>query len=270
MNSGKVLAALKKRWPEERGAHAWLYEVRNHVGFSGPERYADALVVSCWPSRGIWCAGVEVKVSRSDWRRELEDEGKAAAIMKWCDRWWVAAPAKVFELSEVPETWGAIVVEGAGDKLKSRVVKEAPKLEPEPWSRAFAASVLRTAASSQAGVRKIAFDEGYQVARNAASETKIDELKNKIVELERAARSAVYKISDLQQSNEILRKNVANFEEASGIKLGLEWNYRETGKATTFGAAFKAACGMSELDLSKLEARLRSIADDIAAVGKVE
>jgi hypothetical protein len=47
--------------------------------------------MSLWPSRGIELHGIEIKVSRNDWLKELGDPAKADEIARFCDRWWVAA-----------------------------------------------------------------------------------------------------------------------------------------------------------------------------------
>jgi len=130
-----VLSALQKHWPSP--AYAWLFEVQDATG-GRARRRADALVCSCWPSNGIWLAGVELKVSRSDWKRELKDPGKAWGVGRYCHYWWLACPAGVAE--EVPEAWGLVTVD---DKGTVRVRKQAPRREPEPLTFDFLASVMR-------------------------------------------------------------------------------------------------------------------------------
>lgn len=83
VTSEQVLSALRAG-PFFGEGYAWFYQVSNGTGWHGRKRFADALVLSCWPSRGINLSGIEVKVSRSDWRRELDIPEKAEAIAKWC------------------------------------------------------------------------------------------------------------------------------------------------------------------------------------------
>ena len=52
------------------GEYAFLRQVRNAAGFDA-KRTFDAVVVGLWPSRGHDIHVIEVKVSRSDWQREL-------------------------------------------------------------------------------------------------------------------------------------------------------------------------------------------------------
>ena len=39
-------------------------------GFAGGGRYADAIAMNLWPSRGLAVHGFEIKISRGDWQRE--------------------------------------------------------------------------------------------------------------------------------------------------------------------------------------------------------
>lgn len=58
------------------GEHAFLAHVRNAAGFDA-NRTFDAVAVNLWPSRGLSIHVYEVKVSRSDWKRELAKPAKA-------------------------------------------------------------------------------------------------------------------------------------------------------------------------------------------------
>lgn len=121
-------------------AYAVLRQVRNATGFPGQVRTADALAVSLWPSRGISLTGVEVKVSRSDWLRELKQD-KTAEIQKYCNSWFVVAPEKVIEPAEIPAHWGCIELNGS--KRGYKTVKAAAALKPQPLSLGFIASILK-------------------------------------------------------------------------------------------------------------------------------
>lgn len=54
--------------------------------------------------------GFEVKVSRSDWLRELRTGGlKSEAWRSVCHYWWVVAPPGVVREGELPDGWGLLV-----------------------------------------------------------------------------------------------------------------------------------------------------------------
>lgn len=140
--SGGIYQALRKRFK----APEWglLFEVSNRTGF-GRNRSADALAMSLWPSRGLSLHGIEIKVHRSDWRRELRDPSKSAPIQAYCDYWWIVAPRGVLEMDELPETWGYL------EQQKSRLIqkKEAPKLDSKAIDKGFLAAVFRRSAEAQ-------------------------------------------------------------------------------------------------------------------------
>lgn len=209
--SGQVIEALRSG-PLREPAHSWLYEVRNRTGYSGHVRYADALVTSLYPSRGLWLAGIEVKVSRSDWKSELDQPSKSAELQRFCDYWWVAAPAGVVELSEIPESWGCYLIEGK----RVKVAKKAPKLTPEPYTVEFIASLMRNLGDKVNAAHQRGRDEGWLKAREefgpeaiaAAREAK-SEADARVIQLEREARQL-----------EALKANIRDFEIGAGLKEG--------------------------------------------------
>lgn len=139
-HAGAVYAALCELWP--KGAFAVLPEVGNSTG-AGTKRHADAVVMSLWPSRGLWVAGVEIKVSRSDWLAELRNAEKAEEVAAYCDHWYVAVSrADIIAEGEMPKLWGLI----ACDSGKAKVIKAAPELTPKALDRGFVAAMLRRAA----------------------------------------------------------------------------------------------------------------------------
>lgn len=65
-------------------AYIVLGEVRNTTGYARRVRIADALVLSTWPSRGLYIHGFEIKSSRNDWLREFGAPEKAEEIFQFC------------------------------------------------------------------------------------------------------------------------------------------------------------------------------------------
>lgn len=152
------------------GEYAFMRQVRNAAGFDA-NRTFDAVVVGLWPSRGHDIHVLEVKVSRSDWQRELAKPEKAEDAAKVADRFSVVAPRGIVDLAEVPATWGLIEVHGGvveeyevppafpGDEprkatrvvgRKVRTVRAAPLLHDTercraPIPRSFLIPLLRAA-----------------------------------------------------------------------------------------------------------------------------
>lgn len=94
------------------GEYAFLTHVRNDGGFSATRTF-DGVAVSLWPSRGYAIDVYEVKVSRSDWMRELKDPAKSEAAWEIGDRFWIVATAGVVDPAELPHGWGLIEAHGA-------------------------------------------------------------------------------------------------------------------------------------------------------------
>lgn len=91
------------------GEYAFMRQVRNDAGFDASRTF-DAVAVHLWPSRGFQVDVIEVKVSRSDWQRELKDPAKAEAAFQVANRFIVAAPAGIVHTGEVPPGWGLLEV----------------------------------------------------------------------------------------------------------------------------------------------------------------
>lgn len=136
--SAKVKALLQSYYGGGE-KHAVLFEVRNATGFEA-SRSIDAVTMSLWPSLGLELSGMEIKISRSDWLRELKEPAKASATFEYFDRWYLVAPRHVANMDEIPGPWGWLAPEG--DKLVT--LKKAPlNAEPKPVDRRFLASILR-------------------------------------------------------------------------------------------------------------------------------
>lgn len=167
-------------------AREWviLPQVRDATGYAGAGRTADAIAMNCWPSRGLEIHGFEIKTYRADWLRELKNPQKAEAVFQFCDRWWAVVPdhedvqtragedrkipaTPVVQARELPPTWGLIRVSEKLARQNGRIIEvEAPKLEPQTFSRPFLANVLRAArGESPAGRIERALEEGRHAGR---------------------------------------------------------------------------------------------------------
>jgi hypothetical protein len=130
-----VTACLRERYcaPE----FAFFEEVGDAGSMS--RVHADGVAINMWASRGYAITGFEVKVSRSDWLRELKQPEKAEPIIRKCDYFYLVAPEEIYKPDEVPPSWGIL---GFKDG-KLREKRKAPKLEPEPITRQFVAQMFR-------------------------------------------------------------------------------------------------------------------------------
>lgn len=211
LTTQQVKAALRARFCPP--TFAFLDEVRNGTGFSrGVTRTADGLAMSLWPSRGLELHGFEIKVSRSDWQRELEQPEKAEAIAAYCDRWWLAVgDPDIVRTGELPATWGLLVPKG----VNLVVHVEPQKLEAKPLDRLLLAAILRRATTVSADEAEIA----------ARVEKRTEEIR------EQAKADAEHQQAHVSRAHEALTKALAEFTEASGVDLRNQWEAGQIGEA---------------------------------------
>lgn len=200
MNAQDVISHLKVRF--EYPSYCFLEQVADATG-ARHNRWADAIAMSVWPSRGYDIHGIEVKVSKYDWLNELKKPEKSAAVQQYCNRWWIATPDEtIIAAGELPPTWGWMVCKGS----TMRVVKEAPLLTPKAVSVEFVASVLRNFAKAE----ETLIEQRIQKAVNEAKKTDGEYYRS-------------------QYAN--IKKSVQDFEQASGIRLNEYVDGKDLGDA---------------------------------------
>ena len=104
------------------------------------ERRIDFMVMHCYDSEQLKIQGYEIKVSKSDLKRELEDPDKHAVFFDSIDFYWLIAPDYVLDsLDLIPPKWGVrSVSRGEDGKISSRTVRKPTCLHDEKmYSRAI-------------------------------------------------------------------------------------------------------------------------------------
>ena len=248
ITASDIRKAMNKRWcaPE----YAVMWEVSESTGAVAC-RSADAVMMSLWPSRGLELHGVEIKVSRSDWKREAKDPTKAEAIAKYCDRWWIhTSPGVVDDTSDLPPAWG--LREFDGNKWKT--IKEAEKTEATPVTRRFLAALLRRSD----GLFQQFLLEALRQARQTAEDEAKQLRENYFKDVERAVER---KTAHLSKGADAVQKFNAVF--GQGAASSWECKPEEWGKAAK--ALAQVGCVYAHSNLSE---RLRKAADDIDALVK--
>lgn len=164
------------------GEYAYMAGVRNGAGFDATRTF-DGLAMSLWPSRGLRVEVFEIKVSRSDWQRELAKPDKAEDACKIADRFWVVAPVGCVHDGELPPTWGLIEVTGDGDgkPWKLRTKMSAPNLgtpTATPLDRGLVVGMLRSVPGAIPGGKvEGPTDRALAKARSEGYEQGIEEQK---------------------------------------------------------------------------------------------
>ncbi|MEM6680213.1 MAG: hypothetical protein AAF675_20305 [Pseudomonadota bacterium] len=247
MRAQDIMEAMSKRWTDPEWAIMW--EVAEGTG-AGAGRRADAVMMSLWPSRGLELHGVEIKVSRSDWKREAADPTKAEAVAKFCDRWWIHTPKGIVDdISDLPPAWGLREFDGRC----WRTVKDAEKTEAAPITRLFLASLLRRADGTMQRLVRDAVDEARAAEFAEAEERRRRFHETVKTEVER-------RTSGFGQ----IEENLAEFEEAFGKGSIRDWGVDRA----ALGRAALALhhCRQGSFGKGSLVERLRAAADAIEAV----
>jgi hypothetical protein len=123
-----LLAKLRRHYikPGARPAGGIFVEECGRNGGVGSGSRCDAVYVGFTGTSGRLLIGHEVKVSRSDWRRELDHAGKADAWADDCHEWWVVAPPGVVPTEELPPGWG-LMTPGRSSATRLTVVVRAER-----------------------------------------------------------------------------------------------------------------------------------------------
>jgi hypothetical protein len=129
-----LLRALERRHPFP----AWVLATEVEIGL-GERRRVDVLAVS-----GIEVIAYELKVSRSDFERELEDPRKRARAMELASSFYFCAPVGLINIIELPPRTGLMEVHALGG---SHVEHNAERKEPERPDWPLVAAILRAAAT---------------------------------------------------------------------------------------------------------------------------
>lgn len=199
-STNSIVAALERKYPQDKGAYGILYEVGNSTGFDC-NRHCDALVMSLWPYRGLTLKGFEFKASRSDFLKELADPSKAEAIQRYCDEFWLAVTDEsIVRLTdgELPVSWGLMALDARGSL---RVIREAPQLTPVPLDRSMLAAIFRRVAEPI----------------HAVSSSEISNAVNKVAEEHRKHHRS--EVERLVKERRAVEAKIYEFERSIGCRI---------------------------------------------------
>lgn len=131
-DSSALVRLLRERHPLPKWA--FFPELRNSNGFVKNPRTIDAAAFNTWPSgRGLRVA-YEVKVTRHDYARELDQPDKRAWAESHFPQCYFVAPHGLIDPTTLPDGWG--LLEATKDLGKLRAKKLAPprKVADLPYS----------------------------------------------------------------------------------------------------------------------------------------
>lgn len=184
ITTAQALDSLTRRHTEcsVNGREDWLVirELRTGTGYGRDSEQRIDLFAMQYTGQHI-TVGYELKLSRSDWLRELKKPRKRALAMRFTRQFYFAAPRGVIKLDEVPYDCGLIEFEDgpAGDDgfIGSSCRANAPLRDAHPPTWLFVCALLRRVSEetvNQAGVRDrstaAALAKALQEARDRSRE----------------------------------------------------------------------------------------------------
>ena len=149
MKSGSVWTAKKvETWIYNRFASGGrpgsekcivVSQLADGTGF-GRAGWIDVAVFEMWPSNGLRRIAIEIKVNRQDFLREIANPNKNGWVRKSFHEFYYAAPAGIFDVSELPAGAGWIIPRG-----DSAIIKKASSVNNDAAiDDGLFAAILRT------------------------------------------------------------------------------------------------------------------------------
>ncbi len=123
-----ILKLLKERHAVD---HVYVEELRGGSGYGGDnERRMDAWAMHHHPSKGNKRTAYEVKVSRSDFLRDIKDPLKHRPALRFSNEFFFVAPAGMIKAEELPLYAGLMEVKET--KSPTCPLRLWPSIKP-PW-----------------------------------------------------------------------------------------------------------------------------------------
>lgn len=170
MKAEDLVKLIRQRYPINRPngfqSHVVLEQVPDGTGmYQG--RWVDAVVFSLWASKGLTRSAFEIKVSRSDFLRELQNQIKHKWALECFHEFWFVAPQDVIQLEELPLNVGWMCPRGNKLAIKRHAVKNPnPKLDDVLLAGFVRAASKEIARVSQTTIKQVLEDSSeYQRAK---------------------------------------------------------------------------------------------------------
>lgn len=242
----QVINALRNRYDDNGWSYAFLEQVSDGTG-KDCNRWADALAVQLWTSRGLEIIGFEIKVSRQDWIKELKQPQKADAIAKYCHRWYlVVGDTNIVQFGELPMNWGLMA---PYTKKSLKIVKPAViNKNPKPVDMSFLCAILRrtTQQLTDRAVKNVEYQRGYDEGFKHGKE-ELDYLRE-----------------SKNEQLDTLQNKIKDFQERSGVNIN-DWHHTPS----QIGDAVKMVLNQSYLkefrNLERLKERAEEITKEIGS-----
>jgi hypothetical protein len=197
MNSSDIKNALLNKYSTPE--YETFFEVSDGTG-ANVSGWLDVMAFSMYPSRGLLTIGIEVKISKSDFKSEIKNPEKAEKFARFCDYFYFATPKGLVDKEDVPLNWGLLEVD---ENLKVKEVKRATKLTPIEMTKSFIFSLLRSANKH--------YRNNEAELRNEIHKNYYEDIRR---EIERREQDRVSRFGNQGRIN-----NIIKFEELTGINF---------------------------------------------------
>lgn len=126
----------------ESGEWQVYFELRNGTGGDWGGRSVDAFALGMIPSKRYWRVAYEIKVSRTDFLRELNQPEKREWAEEVAHEFYFVVPAGIVKPEEVPEGCGLLVLQKNGLK---KAVPAKQRHERRAFTTAEQMALIRSA-----------------------------------------------------------------------------------------------------------------------------
>lgn len=166
---------LRSRFGDSR-RYAIAEEVGNQTGYQ--RRRLDMVVVDVYQSNGYSLEGIEIKVSKSDLRRELQDSSKHNIFFDDLDYYSLAAPSDVIDKDIIPKHWGIYAASFKDGEWRLRTARRPCSIHDKgrpDISRPFFACLARALACQSPTAKALdaarmeGIEEGIEKERRSSS-----------------------------------------------------------------------------------------------------
>lgn len=191
ISTAMIDKAIHERYQEPN----WVlgFEVGNSTG-AELKRHADAIAMNQYPSRSFETIGMEVKISKGDLRRELEDAGKCDELYKYVNEWYLVVPKGLTDGEIIPPNWGIMEYHEKTGRLR---IKKPAEWHEAVVDKGFMIAFIRGLGRNDEYTKQQAFKDAYEKVR--------------------------YQEARAQKELETLQASLEKIRKATGIDL-TEWN----------------------------------------------
>ena len=150
MTSDDIRKSIRKKFRDSR-RYAVVDEVGVCTGFTetwDSPRRIDMMVLDCFRCNDFYIEGIEIKISKSDLKRELNEPEKHEVFFQSIDGYTIAAPTELLkEMKDlIPKEWGLLGINEA--TFEARYIRRPDNLtdwiDRKTVDRGFFASVVRS------------------------------------------------------------------------------------------------------------------------------